>query len=68
MPSLESRLNQLEQRMVDNTVKPYVFLVGDDIETAKTDWETKNCQLFPPDRNIVLFRIIKPSYQHNFCR
>jgi len=58
MPSIETRLNQLENRMTSDKVMPYVFLIGDDLQTAQTEWAQANKQSFPTDRPCVLFTII----------
>lgn len=58
MPSLESRLSQLENRMTSDKVMPYLFLIGESIEQAQTEWAQANKQTFPTDRPCVLFTII----------
>ena len=60
MASIESRLKQLEQHMSSDKVMPYVFLVGDDLQTAQANCVQSNKQPFPADRPVVLFSIIKP--------
>lgn len=61
MPAIKQRITELEQRLLPTQTTPYIFLVGDDRETAQADWETANKQPFPANRPCVLFSIIKPN-------
>lgn len=61
MPSLDSRVTQLEQRMTTSKVQPYLFLVGDTTEQGRANWEQQHSQPFPKDRPVVLFNIIQTT-------
>ena len=59
MLSIKNRIKVLELRSAPKT-KPVIFIVGDNEQTARAQWDAKNGRPIPANILVIHLSVIKP--------